>query len=97
MQSLEMRSIEHCQEGQKGCTYDLCLVLIVTAALALPLPVAGAARIRLYPESSLVMIYHRNYDTDAYFFLLLLPFPICPPHSPIHPFGLFSLFTYDSY
>jgi hypothetical protein len=43
------------------------------------------------------MIYHRDYDTDAYFSLLPLPFPICPPHSPIHLFGLLLLFTYDSY
>jgi hypothetical protein len=34
-----------------------------------------------------VMIYHRDYDTDAYF--SLLPYlPTCPPHSHPHLFGL---------
>jgi hypothetical protein len=43
-----------------------------------------------------VMIFHRGYDTDAYF-SSLLTFPTCPPHSPIHPFGLPLLFACDSY
>jgi hypothetical protein len=43
-----------------------------------------------------VMISHRGYDMDAYF-SYLLTFPTCPPHSPIHPFGLLSLFACDSY
>jgi hypothetical protein len=43
-----------------------------------------------------VMISHRGYDTDAYF-SSLLTFPTCPPHSPIHPFGLILLLVCDSY
>jgi hypothetical protein len=42
------------------------------------------------------MIFHRDYDTDAYF-SSLLTFYTCPPHSPIHPFGLLLLSACDSY
>jgi hypothetical protein len=41
----------------------------------------------LFPLSLIVMIYHRDYDTDTYF--SLLPYlPTCPPHSHPHLFGV---------
>jgi hypothetical protein len=41
------------------------------------------------------MIYHRNYDTDAYF-LLLLHSPFAHPIPSIRTLGLLLLFLHDS-